>query len=137
MSGWSTPRYDQILLYIFFSSCLTPVSQGAVTADRGDKLAAHKVFFARAPGGPQYKTLIDVVNAVKPTALIGLAATPSLFTEEVVRAMAAHNARPVIFPLSNPVSLAECTFEDAVKWTDGKVLFASGTNADRQSINRF
>lgn len=102
-------------------------TKGAVTADRGDKLAAHKVFFARAAGGPQYKTLIDVINAVKPTALIGLAATPSLFTEEVVRAMATHNTRPVIFPLSNPVSLAECTFEDAVKWTDGKVLFASGS----------
>ena len=72
------------------------------------------------------KTLIDVINDVKPTALIGLAATPSLFTKEVVQAMATHNTRPIIFPLSNPISLAECTFKDAVEWTDGQVLFASG-----------
>jgi malic enzyme len=74
------------------------------------------------------KALVDVVNEVKPTALIGLAATPNLFTKEVVQAMATHNARPIIFPLSNPVSLAECTFKDAVEWTDGKVLFASGNS---------
>jgi len=102
-------------------------TKGLVTADRGDKLAAHKVFFARKPGGKQLKALVDVVNEVKPTALIGLAATPNLFTKEVVQAMATHNARPIIFPLSNPVSLAECTFKDAVEWTDGKVLFASGS----------
>ena len=74
------------------------------------------------------KALVDVVNEVKPTALIGLAATPNLFTKEVVHAMATHNPRPIIFPLSNPVSLAECTFKDAVEWTDGKVLFASGNS---------
>ena len=72
------------------------------------------------------KTLINVISEVKPTALIGLAATPNLFTKEVVQAMATNNPRPIIFPLSNPVSLAECTFKDAVEWTDGKVLFASG-----------
>lgn len=102
-------------------------TRGLVTADRGDKLAAHKTFFARAAGGKQIKNLVDVINEVKPTALIGLAATPSLFTEDVVTAMATHNTRPIIFPLSNPVSLAECTFEDAIKWTKGKVLFASGS----------
>lgn len=66
------------------------------------------------------------MNEIKPTALIGLAATPNLFTKEVVQAMAQHNPRPIIFPLSNPVSLAECTYQEAVEWTDGKVLFASG-----------
>ncbi|KAF8290281.1 hypothetical protein DL93DRAFT_2077680 [Clavulina sp. PMI_390] len=103
-------------------------TKGLVSADRGDKLAAHKTYFARPAGeGPQIKTLLEVIQTVKPTALIGLAATPNLFTQEVVETMAKNNPRPIIFPLSNPVSLAECTFEQAVQWTDGKVLFASGS----------
>ncbi|MBW0496105.1 hypothetical protein O181_035820 [Austropuccinia psidii MF-1] len=102
-------------------------TKGLVTADRGDRLAAHKTFFARKPGGPQFKNLIDVIQHVKPTALIGLAATADLFDEAVVKLMAGLNKRPIIFPLSNPVHLAECTFEQAVKWTDGQVLFASGS----------
>lgn len=87
-----------------------------MTADRGDKLAAHKTFFARRPGGPQINTLIEVIQYVKPTALIGLAATANLFDETVVKLMAQFNPRPIIFPLSNPVRgiyffrLDVCTF---------------------------
>lgn len=38
------------------------------------------------------------------------------FTEEVVKAMSALNAQPIIFPLSNPDHLCELDYQDAVTW---------------------
>lgn len=49
------------------------------------------------------------------------------FTPDVIQAMATLNPRPIIFPLSNPVRLSECSFNDAVQYTNGEVLFASGS----------
>jgi malate dehydrogenase (oxaloacetate-decarboxylating)(NADP+) len=103
-------------------------TKGLVTNDRGDKLAEHKVYFSRDDNeGQQFKTLSEIVDYVKPTILMGLSAMSGVFDEGIVRKMAQLNKSPVIFPLSNPSSQAECTFEDAVKWTDGRVVFASGS----------
>ncbi|KAJ1732954.1 hypothetical protein LPJ61_001791 [Coemansia biformis] len=105
-------------------------SRGMVTANRGDRLAEHKVYFARHDNGDaQCKTLEDAVEYVKPTALIGLSTIHKAFSESILARMNDFNqtARPIIFPLSNPETKAECSFEEAMRCTDNRVLFASGT----------
>jgi malic enzyme len=102
-------------------------TKGLVTNNRGDKLQAHKIPWARTDQTEQIKDLIDIVKKFKPTAMIGLSGTPNVFTEEIVKEMAKHTTRPIIFPLSNPTSKAECSAEQAYKWTDGKAIFAAGS----------
>lgn len=103
-------------------------SKGLVTKDRGDKLAEHKVFFARDDNaGKQIKDLGEIIDYVKPTAILGLSTIKGTFDENVIRKMATLNKRPIIFPLSNPTDNSECTFEEAVKYTEGRVLFAAGS----------
>ncbi|KAJ7104458.1 hypothetical protein B0H15DRAFT_766683 [Mycena belliarum] len=102
-------------------------SQGLVYEGRGP-LAEHKEYFARRDyRGPPIKDLLDVLDYVKPTALMGLSTVSGAFSRAAIETMAALNPRPIIFPLSNPVKLSECTFDDAVKYTNGTVLFASGS----------
>lgn len=103
-------------------------TKGLVTNDRGDKLAQHKVYFSRNDnGGKQYKDLAEVVDYVKPTILMGLSTIGGIFTPELLTKMAQWNKHPIIFPLSNPSANSECTFEDAIKYTNGTALFASGS----------
>ena len=103
-------------------------SKGLVTQDRGDKLAEHKIYFSRTDNkGQRFKTLDEVIDYVKPTILMGLSTIGGAFTTEILQKMAKNNNRPIIFPLSNPSSKSECTFEDAIIHTDGRALFASGS----------
>ena len=49
--------------------------------------------------------------------------------------MSALNPRPIIFPLSNPVRLSECEFTEAVEWSGGRAIFASGSPFPEQDYN--
>lgn len=79
--------------------------------------------------------LLSVVKAVHPTIMVGTSTKPGAFTKEVVREMAAHTERPIIFPLSNPTKLAEAKAEDLLKWTDGRALIATGIPVDDIEYN--
>ncbi len=71
--------------------------------------------------------LAEVVASVKPTILIGCSAQGGAFTEQIVRSMAAHTPRPIIFPLSNPNEQSEATPLDLLKWTNNTALVATGS----------
>ena len=101
--------------------------RGLLASDR-KKMSAEQATFARDDDGGL--SLGEIVNKYKPTMLLGMTAVGGLFTEDLVRDMARHCDRPIIFPLSNPTSKAECTAEQAVKWTDGRCIFASGSPFD-------
>lgn len=74
-------------------------------------------------------SLLEVVKTVKPTILVGTSTAPNTFTKEVVEAMCENTERPMIFPLSNPTSLAEASAVDLITWSDGKAFIATGIPA--------
>jgi malate dehydrogenase (oxaloacetate-decarboxylating)(NADP+) len=102
-------------------------SRGLVVKARSD-LAEHKLPYAHehAP----IEDFLAAIQALKPTAIIGVSAVGGTFTPQVLQAMAELNARPIVFALSNPTSKAECSAEEAYRHTGGKALFACGSPFD-------
>ncbi|EMD35637.1 hypothetical protein CERSUDRAFT_85576 [Gelatoporia subvermispora B] len=110
-------------------------SQGLIFDARGP-LAEHKKYFSRRDyTGAPMTDLTEILKYVKPTALMGLSTIKGAFTQSVVETMSALNPCPIIFPLSNPVRLSECEFRDAVEWSQGRVIFASGSPFPEQEYN--
>jgi malate dehydrogenase (oxaloacetate-decarboxylating)(NADP+) len=107
-------------------------SKGLVIKDRPE-LAEHKLPYAHthAPIGD----LLAAIRALKPTAIIGVAAVGGTFSREVLEAMIAHNPRPIVFALSNPTSKSECTAEEAYRHTAGRALFACGSPYPPVNLN--
>lgn len=124
-------------------------SKGLVTRARAEKeedLALHKLPWAH-DGQPDCDTVLEAVKSIKPTALIGVrrhrhslqegalacpfsadatGTPPRLFTQEVLKEMGNNAEAPLIFALSRPESISECTAEQAYAATDGRCIFATG-----------
>jgi len=99
-------------------------SKGLVVKSRTD-LAHHKLPYAHDHAF--IKGLEDIVDALKPTCIVGVSGQPQAFTEQILRKMGQFNERPMIFSLSNPTAKSECTAEQAYRYTDGRAIFASGS----------
>lgn len=104
--------------------CYFVDSKGLVCKSRTD-LQHHKLPFAHDI--PFCADLKSAVATIKPTVLIGVSTVAGAFSAEIIEMMAESNEYPIIFPLSNPTSKAECTFQQAFEGTKGKVIFASGS----------
>ncbi|MDI3561672.1 NAD-dependent malic enzyme [Bradyrhizobium sp. Arg816] len=108
-------------------------SRGLVVGGR-DGLSGHKLRYAHAGQAP-IADFLTAIKTLKPTAIIGVAAVGGAFTPEVLKAMAALNEQPIVFALSNPTSKAECSAEDAYRYTEGRALFACGSPYDPVTLN--
>ena len=99
-------------------------SKGLITQSAQHISPAQRIY-AQPIAGPM--NLRDVVFHVRPTALVGVSASPGSFTEEIVREMAKHTERPIIFPLSNPTNKCEAQPIDLITWTEGRAIVATGS----------
>ncbi len=108
-------------------------AEGLLTDGMSDRLHDYQTVYART--GDEVKTwkregaesiisIAEVVRQVHPTMLIGTSGVAGAFTEAIVKEMAAHTDRPIIFPLS--VS-AEATPAHLIAWTDGRALIVTGS----------
>jgi malate dehydrogenase (oxaloacetate-decarboxylating) len=110
--------------------------QGLLTMDMAAQLRDYQLTYARPAaesiswkhnGNGDSVGLDEVVRQVKPTMLIGASTASGSFTETIVKEMAAHTDRPIIFALSNPPARAEANPADLIAWTEGRALIATGS----------
>jgi malate dehydrogenase (oxaloacetate-decarboxylating) len=110
--------------------------QGLLTTDMVDQLRDYQATYARPTAESKSWThegngngvgLAEVVRRVKPNMLIGASSASGTFTEAIIKEMAAHTERPIIFALSNPRARAEAKPADLIAWTDGRALIATGS----------
>jgi len=115
-------------------------TRGVVCVERGVD-DAHKRDFARttdemrelglpADLRPDVDGLTEIVRHYRPSVVIGTTARPGLFAQPFIAEMAKHTDRPVVLPFSNPTSKAECTPAEAIEWTNGRALVATGSPFD-------
>lgn len=102
---------------------------GLLLKSLSEDLTEGQIPFAREDSEWQKSSgdLLSVIREVKPNVLIGTSTRPKTFTKEIVKEMAKHVERPIIFPLSNPTKLHEAHPKDLCEWTEGRALIATGS----------
>jgi malate dehydrogenase (oxaloacetate-decarboxylating) len=109
---------------------------GLISTDMADTLVDYQLTYARAKNerdglkqdlGGTGISLAEVVRRVRPTILIGTSNTAGSFTQDIIKEMAAHTDRPIIFPLSNPPTRIEASPANLIAWTGGRALVATGS----------
>jgi malic enzyme len=117
------------------SGVIAVLDRGGLLVDDGRPMDAYKRALAwpaaRAAAldlaAPTERSLLDVVRKFRPTVLIGVSGVAGAFNEQLVREMAQHVERPVIFPSSNPSTSSEAKPADLYAWSDCRCLVATGS----------
>ena len=100
---------------------------GLLVASRTQELLPHNLPYAHDHAELDF---VEAIRTLQPNVLIGATGAPGTFTQEVIEAISSYQEVPVVFALSNPTARAECTAEEAYSWSQGRVLFSSGSPFD-------
>jgi malic enzyme len=123
----ATPEQIEASRFAFDSEGLLREGRATLDAHKRPLLASRAVLARLGLDGVADPTPEDVIRRVKPTILIGATATPGSFRQSMIEEMAKHVERPIVMPLSNPTRKAECTPEEAIRWSGGRALVATGS----------
>jgi len=123
---------DEIRKHMLFLDSRGIVHQGRENLDEHKQQMAWSAEDLTGAGFPDTlpTALDEIIDTFKPTVLIGTTGQAGKFTPAAIRTMATHCERPLIFPLSNPTSMTECTPTEALKNSDGRALVATGSPFD-------
>jgi len=83
----------------------------------------------------EFPDVVETIERVRPTVLVGTTGVGGTFNEAVIRALAAGTDRPIVLPLSNPTSATEATPIDILRWSDGRALVATGSPFDDVEVD--
>jgi malate dehydrogenase (oxaloacetate-decarboxylating)(NADP+) len=75
------------------------------------------------------------IEELEPTTLIGVSTMGGAFSRPVIEAASQVNDRPIILALSNPTEHAECTAEQAYRWSNGRAIYAAGVQFPSVAVN--
>ena len=123
----ATPQQIEASRLAFDSKGL--LREGVELSDphKRELVASRAVLSRYGLDGADRPTPEEVIARFRPTILVGATATPGTFTQAMVAEMAKHVERPIVMPLSNPTSKAECTPREAIAWSSGRALVATGS----------
>jgi malic enzyme len=123
----STPQQVEASRLAFDSLGLLREGVTVSEPHKRELVASRAVLSRHGLDGSDRPTPEEAIRRFRPSILIGATATPGAFTRAMIEEMAKHVDRPVVMPLSNPTSKAECTPREALAWSGGRALVATGS----------